>query len=193
MKVIVWDIDDVLNDLMNEWLVHAISSGEVRRSISYNNITSNPPHKILSMSLSDYHKSLDGFRKSEKAFNMKPTPEIFKWFQDKGENFCHIAVTARPISTAPQAAGWLFSHFGKWFRSFHFVPSQRDDEISPSYHVSKGELISKIDNVSYFIDDSEENIETVLDKNIKRLLFPRPWNKSPYSVSEILSILGSGT
>ena len=72
MKTIVWDVDDVLNDLMKVWFKGWTSSGGSLCPLSYDQLTGNPPHEILKISMPEYLASLDAFRLSRKRLEGRP-------------------------------------------------------------------------------------------------------------------------
>ena len=114
MLTVVWDVDDVLNDLMYQWFVHGWRAQHPECVISYEELTTNPPHEVLGIGCADYLSSMDLFRKTERARNMSPRPEILTWFCEEGGRFRHIALTARPLETAPDVAHWVMHYFGPW-------------------------------------------------------------------------------
>ena len=59
MKTIVWDVDDVLNDLMREWIENWSRPARPGCTIAYHAITKNPPPRVLGISLEEYRKPLD--------------------------------------------------------------------------------------------------------------------------------------
>jgi phosphoglycolate phosphatase-like HAD superfamily hydrolase len=61
MKTIVWDVDDVLNDLMRAWFEDWVSTKHAHCPLTYDQITGNPPHELLGISSSDYQASLDDY------------------------------------------------------------------------------------------------------------------------------------
>ncbi len=61
MKTIVWDVDDVLNNLMGDWF-KKWRSLHPACTLSYDNISGNPPHELLDINVDEYKHSLDTFR-----------------------------------------------------------------------------------------------------------------------------------
>ena len=111
LKTIVWDIDDVLNNLMRRWLEDEWLPGNGDSSVSYADIRENPPCRILGCSLDDYLASLDRFRMTKAAL-LDPNPEVLRWFHERGDRFLHVALTATPLVAAPVSAEWVMRHFG---------------------------------------------------------------------------------
>lgn len=175
--IIVWDVDDVLNDLMRCWFADHWCRSHPHCSLSYQDLAKNPPHELLAVSRQVYLASLDEFRLSPAFAEMEPVADVLRWFRQYGADYQHIALTAVPRRTAAASAQWVIRHFGHWIRTFSFVPSPREDDDFPQYAVHKGEFLRGRD-VLLFIDDSEENLRQVACENIKTLLFPRPWNRA---------------
>ena len=49
LTTVFWDVDDVLNDLMKEWLdFYRLTSGI---KMDYDQLTANPPHKLFGISI----------------------------------------------------------------------------------------------------------------------------------------------
>ncbi|MEQ8171584.1 MAG: hypothetical protein ABRQ38_22030 [Candidatus Eremiobacterota bacterium] len=189
MKTIAWDIDDVLNDLLKIWFNKQWLTEHKECNVIYEELKENPPHRALGISMTEYLDSLDNFRLKKYRDIIFPVPDIMKWFLTYGHNYRHIALTAVPLKASHISSSWLFTHFGRWIRTFHFVPSKREGENLPVYDKNKGEYLNKIGNVDIFIDDSEENIKSAGKAGVKTLLIPRPWNSEKKSLREILYIL----
>ncbi|QER42857.1 hypothetical protein F1847_08930 [Thermodesulfobacterium sp. TA1] len=187
MKIIAWDVDDVLNNLMESWFEWYKMGKNL--NLKYQNLKENPPYKILGISLDEYLISLDEFRLSNFYQEMQPREEVLKWFKTYGEKFRHIAITSTPISTASTTSQWVFKHFGKWIRTFHFVPSSRKDITAPIYDQNKADFLKWLGKVDIFIDDNEENINQAKALGIFTILFPAPWNSSKNTEKETLELI----
>jgi len=190
MKLIVWDIDDVLNELMRVWFEEHWQPCHSECRISYREITANPPHEVLGIPEAEYLASLDEFRASEAARAMVPNPKVLEWFRDHGKDCRHVALTARPMQSAAGAAEWLFRHFGPYIRTFSVVPSRLDARF-PAFDRTKGEFLNWLGKPGVLIDDSEANIEAARALGLTGLLYPQPWNSSRLSVDETLALLGT--
>lgn len=186
MKVIAWDVDDVLNDLMYFWFCQKWLLEHSGCSIKYEDLVENPPHKILKIRKEEYLNSLDEFRLSGLYSKMQPISEIRNWFIKYGKFFRHIVVTAVPLKSCHISAEWVMKHFGEWIRTFHFVPSKRSGENIVLYDKTKQGFLKWFNKVDVFIDDNEDNINECESIGIKCVLFPRPWNKSKLSIEEVL-------
>jgi phosphoglycolate phosphatase-like HAD superfamily hydrolase len=189
MKTIVWDVDDVLNELMFCWFKDCYQKEHSNSSLTFDKLVGNPPHAILNISREEYLISLDQYRMSDKGRTLPPNRHVLTWFQKDGHKYRHIALTARPRRTLPLLAEWVFRHYGDWIRTLAFVPSARSGESLPVYDSSKADYLVWLEKVVLFIDDSEENIQTVQKAGIKSLLYPRPWNKSPLDVDQFFKQL----
>jgi FMN phosphatase YigB (HAD superfamily) len=184
LKLIVWDIDDVLNDLMRCWF-EDLEPG-TRQKIKFEDLTCNPPYENLGISKNAFLNSLDNFRVSEKGRNLAPNPRILEWFRSDGSRFRHLALTARPRRSMPFLAEWVFRHFGHWIRTVSFVPSFREGEDLPVYDVSKSEFLGWLQRADFYIDDIPENVKAAEMMGIKGFEYPQPWNKGMLTADEIL-------
>ncbi len=185
MLTIVWDVDDVLNDLMFQWFSFCGPQERPGCKLSYAQLTANPPHEVLGISSEEYLDSLDKFRKTAIAIRMRPNPKIVTWFQDNGSQFRHIALTSRPLETAPDLADWVLRHFGSWIRCFGLVHNRTNDGL-PVYDRTKGEFLNWLGCGDIMVDDSEENIRQAQSLGLKTLLYPQPWNSNSLDVDSLL-------
>ena len=189
MKTIVWDVDDVLNNLMQTWFENYWLPLHPKCPITYYEISENPPHRLLGVSKSEYLASLDEFRLSEIARQMMPVTEVLAWFHQYGDRFRHIALTATALCAASSSASWVMHHFGKWIRTFHLIPSPREGEKIPIYDHSKVDFLRWWGRGDILIDDSPSNVSAAEALGIKALLIPRPWNRNSQTISQTLGIL----
>ncbi len=188
MLTIVWDIDDVLNDLMRCWFTQAWLPMHSGCHLSYSEIRENPPENVLGISRSEYLESLDTFRISEFAQQMQPNPHVLKWLRRHGSEYRHVALTARSLQSAPHAAEWLFRHFGAYMRTFGIVPS-RMGASDPGYDRDKGDFLRWFGKADILVDDSEDNIRGAEKLGIGGVLYPQPWNRSSQNAEETLESL----
>jgi 5'(3')-deoxyribonucleotidase len=177
LKTIAWDVDDVLNDLMQSWFEQKWLTDHPECAMLYEDIAENPPARLLNTSLDRYLRSLDEFRLSYMYQQMFPVKEVMNWFVKNGSSFRHIALTAVPLIAASASAQWVFNHFGAWIRTFHFVPSKREGEEAQEYDNDKGDFLKWIQKVDVLVDDSLTNIKAAESAGIKGIILPRPWNK----------------
>jgi hypothetical protein len=188
MKTIVWDVDDVLNNLMEAWFEQVWKPQNPQSSVTYAEITENPPHRVLGISESEYFASIDQFRQSDLAQQMSPNAAVLRWMRTYGDCFRHVALTARPLSSTPQAAEWLFRHFGEYFRCFGVVPS-RSDSSAPRYDRHKGDFLAWLGGAELLVDDSPENVRLAGVVGIPAVLYPQPWNGATENLDSILGTL----
>ena len=79
MKTIAWDVDDVLNDLMLMWFRQRWIIEHDDCKLKYEELTENPPHRLLGISVYEYLQSLDDYRLSPLYQQMKPVKEVMEW------------------------------------------------------------------------------------------------------------------
>jgi hypothetical protein len=189
MRTLAWDIDDVLNDLMRTWLDTAWRPSQPACPVRFEQLTENPPHRLLGVPLSDYLASLDAFRLSEHFLRLPPRPEVVDWFEKNGAEYHHVALTAVPLHCAPGSAAWLFRQFGRWVRSFHVIPSPRPGERLPAYDHSKEEFLRRVGGIDVLIDDNPAHVRGVESAGVRGMVFPSPWNQSQVSIAEFMDRL----
>jgi FMN phosphatase YigB (HAD superfamily) len=187
MLTIVWDVDDVLNNLMFDWFHQKWLIENPDCLCRYEDLEENPPYEILGVSLKEYLCSLDEFRQSEMA-NLHPNQEVVRWFEENGLRYRHVVVTATPIHTAELSALWVMHHFGRWIRSFNFVPSAREGQNIIQYDNTKQDFLHWMGKADIFIDDNISNVDAAQAIGIKSYLVSRPWNKGKTLV-DILKLL----
>jgi hypothetical protein len=186
MKTIVWDIDDVLNDLTKQWLEKNWLPARPGCTLKYEDITKNPPHHLLGVSMEEYLESLDNFRLSSCASAMIPDAYLITWFRKKGSGFRHIALTARPRKTVSPALDWMLRYFGEWFQTFSFVPAERPGETPGHPDHDKAGFLSWLGKADYFVDDNHENVKSAQHLGIAAFLVSCPWNSGGLTLGDIL-------
>lgn len=184
MKTICWDVDDVLNSLMQEWFDHTYRTAQSSIGITYSDLTSNPPHEILGITLDEYIASIDAFRREHDS-SLEPNWRLLEWFHSRGARYRHIALTARPLSETPRIAEWVFRFFGNYIRTFSVVPSRMDPKCT-RYDVSKGGFLKWFGRVYMMVDDSTHNLSFAQHCGVYPVLFPQPWNSSKENVEEMI-------
>lgn len=187
MITIAWDVDDVLNDLMRCWLVKKWLPEHPDCKACFEQITQNTPEHIIKSTKEEYRLSLDAFRLSGAYLQLEPNPEILAWFEEFGDKARHIALTSVPLKGAHISADWVMQNFGKWIRSFNFVPSPRKGELVPEYDHSKADYLRWLNKIDVLVEDSEENIREAKELGIRGILVAKPWNKSGLSVRAALA------
>jgi hypothetical protein len=175
MMTIVWDIDDVLNHLMQEWFEREWKPAHPQCGLGYAGIRANPPHHILGIDESEYLDSLDRFRLSEAGRQMAPDASVLEWFAAHGRGLRHVALTSRPLEVAGAAAEWVLRHFGAYIRAFGVAPC-RSGANTPRYDASKSEFLAWWGKADLLVDDNRENIAAAAELGIRGVLFPQPWN-----------------
>ena len=191
MKTLIWDVDDVLNRLTFEWFEQFWKRAHADCKVCYESLTSNPPHEVLGVAFADYLDSLDDFRATEHGRNLAPVPEVLSWFEQHGHRYRHIALTARPLSSVPQVADWVFRHYGRWIRGFGFVPSHRPSDNFPSYHNDKGAWLRWIGVGDVLIDDSPTNLAQAQSAGLLPITVPQPWNSASGTFADLLERLAA--
>jgi hypothetical protein len=175
MLTIVWDVDDVLNDLMRAWFEQGWKQEHPECRVEYADLRENPPHRVLGVRREEYLASIDSFRRTEAGTHLTPDPQLLRWFGEHGAKFRHIALTARPLETAPEVASWVMRHFGAWIRCFGIVPT-RELQGVPVYDQGKGDYLRWLGKGDLLIDDARENLRQAEDVGLKAVAWPQPWN-----------------
>ena len=184
--IIIWDVDDVLNCLMESWLNHWNQGNN--SNIVLKDIKENPPHEILGTTKETYFTSLDEFRNSESGKYVLANSIVMNWFEGHGNKFNHAACAARPIETMPNQAWWIYYNYGQWIHTVHAAKTVRD--LMDNHHpATKADFISWMNRDILFIDDSEENVNAVSEKGTDSVLYPQPWNGSNYSEEGFIEAL----
>ncbi|HYA42703.1 MAG TPA: hypothetical protein VEF34_15475 [Syntrophobacteraceae bacterium] len=189
MKTIIWDVDDVLNDFMRVWLDDWSPKAGAPTTFSFDRLTRNPPHELLGISPSEYLASIDDFRLSGRAASLSPSPQIVNWFRRHGDKCHNVALTATPLCAGHVCAEWVMRHFGRWIRSFNFVPSRRPADCSAQFHADKSDFLGWWGKADMVVDDKEENIAGALALGIRAALVPQPWNHSARTLTETLDAI----
>ena len=175
----IWDVDDVLNDLMGAWFNEWWRPAHPDCGATDPDLTENPPHRILGVSEREYLSSLDAFREARFAA-LLPRAEVVAWFRAHGPRSHHVALTAVPPPFAHLSAGWVIRHFGSWIRTFAFVPADRGEAGLAGHRVSKADYLRWLGRGDVFVDDRPGNVEAARGLGLRGIVVPRPWNDSPY-------------
>ncbi len=175
----IWDVDDVLNDLMGAWFDGWWHPAHPGCTVTSADLTANPPHAVLGVSEGEYLASLDRFRE-ERFAALVPRPEALAWFSTHGDRSHHVALTAVPSSFAHLSAGWVIRHFGAWIRTFAFVPARRGEAGLSDSRSAKADYLRWLGRGDIFVDDRPGNVDAARALGLKGIVVPRPWNDSPY-------------
>jgi len=178
-RVVIWDVDDVLNELMREWFEDWWRPHHPECERRYAEIAANPPHSVLGISEETYLSSLDAFR-DERFAKLTPKPEVLEWFSEHGHRAHHVALSAPPESFAPLSAAWVMKHFGQWIRTFAFVPARRGRPEVADPRIAKREYLEWLGRGDVFLDDRDQNVEGARTLGLKGIVVPQPWNASPH-------------
>lgn len=184
MLTIAWDVDDVLNDLMRTWLHVQWLPSHPGSRVAYEDLRSNPPHPVIGATLDEYLASLDEFRRVRYLAELAPLPEVREWFERHGDGYRHMALTAVPLDSAPVSSAWVFRHFGRWIRTFHFVPSARPGAPVPLCDRTKQDFLGWLGKAAVLVDDHPENVALARQAGLQAVLMPRPWNGGRRTVAE---------
>ena len=185
MQTIVWDVDDALNSLMYAWFTGAWMKENPGCGIRYTGLTANPPDVVLGVARRQYLASMDAFRKTEFGIHLTPNAEVLDWFGGYGSSFRHIALTARPLETAPEVASWVMRHFGTWIRCFGIVPTRVGEDV-PIYDRGKGDYLRWLGKGDVLVDDGEENLDQASALGLRAVMWPQPWNRSTQDTTSTL-------
>lgn len=188
MKTLVWDVDDVLNDLMRAWFEQAWLSKHPECQLRYDQLLENPPSAILGVEREEYLVSIDAFRLSPAGTTLTPDPELLSWFAEHGGRFRHVALTARPLESAPAVASWVMRYFGFWIRTIGIVPS-RPPRSAPAYDLSKGDYLRWLGKGDALVDDTPDNLAQAEALGLSTFAWPQPWNQAQETKRAILNRL----
>ena len=108
MALVIWDIDDVLNELSARWLEWVNDPVITDKSQLTN------PHfeEVLGWNRGHYLESLDRFR-AERFIDLEPN-RLVQSFMSRHTQVSNVLLSATPLSCAPFSAQWGFVHFGQW-------------------------------------------------------------------------------
>ena len=144
--------------------------------LEYEKILHNPPYTDLGITKDDYLESLDCFRLG-KYMGLEPIPEILGWFQKYGNLAHHVALTATPLSTARLSAEWVMNNFGKWIRTFSFIPSPRKGVDHIQYDKDKIIYCAR-NSIKTIVEDNVATITEAKEWGMNAVIVSQPWNSS---------------
>jgi hypothetical protein len=191
--VVIWDVDDVLNELMREWFEGWWLPRNPAASAAYADIAANPPHHLLGISEHEYLVSLDEFRTARFA-DLPPRPEVLEWFSEHGDLGRHVALSAPPERFAHVSAAWVIKNFGRWIRTFAFVPARRGRPEVADPRIAKRDYLEWLGHGDVFLDDRDANVDAARTLGITGIVVPQPWNASRHesfraALSELTTVL----
>ncbi|MBR3708800.1 MAG: hypothetical protein IKM17_07310 [Lentisphaeria bacterium] len=173
--LLIWDVDDVLNTLMQQYA--ACGFPENSKKLSYGELTENPPHDLLGISKEDYLASLDRVRACG-FYDLPPRPEVMAFFAECGHLFDHIVLSAVPLRFMEKSSAWVLHYFGEWIQNCLFIPSPRPDCcVKSQMFSSKAEAVGFFGPRAVLIDDAVKNVEETLSSGGRAVYFPAPWNR----------------
>ena len=184
MTILVWDIDDVLNELTAQWLA----------TISHNTISTkhqltNPDfHTFLGWSRDEYLHSIDNYRLDHYR-DLAPN-ELVIGFMSETQFCSHILLTATPLISAPHSAEWALRHFGSLIDGILIAPSTRpgvqSTRMSKLDHIAR---ITATGEAVLCIDDLPANITQAHQSGAEGILWPQPWNNSSSTIDSVLNFI----
>lgn len=192
--VVIWDVDDVLNELMREWFEEWWLPRNGACRARYPDIAANPPHEVLGITEAEYLASLDEFR-AARFEALVPRPEVLEWFEAHGDRGHHVALSAPPEQFAHVSASWVIKTFGRWIRTFAFVPARRGRPDVADPRLAKREYLAWLGQGNVFLDDRDANVAAARELGLTGIVVPQPWNRSSHgslrsALDELTSVIG---
>lgn len=189
---LVWDVDDVLNDLTRAWFETAWRPAHAQGPVTaYAQLTENPPHRLLGIARTEYLASLDAFRAGHYG-RLAPNPRLLAWMDEHGHRFRHLALTAVPLAAAAYSGEWVFRHWGRWIRGIQVVPSLRDGQ-ELLWDRSKVEYLRWLGHPDVtLIEDNPAACAEAAAAGFRALLVPQPWNadQAAAGVGRLAELMG---
>ena len=187
--IVVWDVDDVLNNLMASWLEQVWVPAHPDHPVACAQVLANPPHEQLGIDRGAYLASLDDFRTGDRYAGMPPNPRILAWLEANGERCYHVALTATAFRAAPSTSAWVLRHFGRWIREFAFVPADRPGEDLPRFDADKGAWLARLRGPALLVDDAPANLRAATAVGVATVRWPQPWNGASGTEDDALADL----
>ena len=186
MALVIWDIDDVLNELSARWLEWVNDPAITDKSQLTN------PHfeEVLGWNRGHYLESLDRFR-AERFIDLEPN-RLVQSFMSRHTQVSNVLLSATPLSCAPFSAQWGFVHFGQWIDGVLIAPSPRPE--TPSTNKTKRDHIQRLVDAGdrvICIDDQPANIREAERAGALAFLWPQPWNESESSQAAVLDSISN--
>jgi len=175
----VWDVDDVLNPLMRDWLEYQKQLGSVCSKFEYADLINPDFSETLGWPRQKFLFALDEFRLKFQR-RLEPNKLIKNWFrQNQAMNVKHVALTATPRTVSDVSRDWVSQNFGEFVDDFHLAPSARDTDLLPRKRKQDFYMEFKAEYREVIaIDDRPDNLNDARDAGISILCWPQPWNGS---------------
>jgi hypothetical protein len=173
--LLVWDVDDVLNDLTLR-VLEVLGFSTIPTPVD---LIPDPSKLIESLGIDhDYYiGALDHFRRT-RFQELQPNHDVIKWLHSYGERFTCMALTSTPVEFFPVSAMWVMTHFNPWIDTIGCTPSKRPTDPLGMRYVTKGEHLQRLKVPYILIDDSAKNLTSVDPMSGKGMIFPTPWNST---------------
>jgi len=186
MVIVAWDVDDVLSELVREWIRFK------QPAVKYEDIVCELPDLRWGYAgtQAEFLAELDDVKQNH-HHEFRPCAAVLDWFRTTGHLAEHVAITSAPRFLMPVMSEWVFRMYGEWIYTVHCMPSKRPNVEDHPYFIgnSKGRFLRD----HYFnqrpvllIDDLSHNIQSAHDHGIPCVTFPQPWNGSKESVGAAL-------
>lgn len=189
MKTIIWDIDDVLNNLTETWFTGCFLPTNSACGLSYADLSDNPPCSSLQISMQDYLASIDAYR-SVADSEMEPRWTILDWLWHNGAAYRHVALTSRPLSAVSSASYWVFRHLGSYVRTVAVAPKPIPREV-PQFDRDKISYLRWLGHFTVLVDDDINVVGAARRAGLRAVLFPQPWNQCRDTVDQCLGKLSA--
>lgn len=177
MKVIAFDLDDVLGDLTGSFSrylgrVHDLAFD--REEVS----TYPLPDRIRDTRFDEFYDS-DEYRQPE------PFTLAQEAVEELGGEYELVIISVRPETVRDIVEAWLDTHFKDSFQHVHLMGLM---EKSDGTRMTKGELAKEL-GVAVFVEDSKKNAENIVSYGIPVVLLDCPWNQGALAenVSRVFS------
>ena len=113
-----WDIDDVLNELMRNWLEQEWLYRNPASVLTYQQLLSNPPHQICRVSLSNTRPHLTSFAKTG-IWSCRRAPKSAPGFSSTGPDSAMLRLLRRQDDLPRRQRSGFFAILGTG--SEHFI------------------------------------------------------------------------
>jgi uncharacterized HAD superfamily protein len=167
------DLDDVLLDF-NTALCEFYNSS-YGTNYKREDFTDFYLERLWNVPTEEVKKVISEFYDHDTHWNTSPMPGAVSAIQKLfSQNHNLVIITAKPDTLRDRTQDWLMKHFGEVFQSVHFVGH---------YHLNtdgkkrtKREVCDEL-GVDIFIDDSMDNVVSVVGPERPAFLIDSPWNQ----------------